>query len=129
MLKTGHTRGRDAIEQKLRQKIYIEHFGGQAGAVLPDQEAEKYGYTAYAASQNIYAPFKSETDWLFAKWAKLRGPGSNAVTELLKIPKVSLLTDRKNSGFTNVICTLACRKSRPFVQGYTWAEQACGSVA
>ncbi|KAI0323179.1 hypothetical protein GY45DRAFT_1236956, partial [Cubamyces sp. BRFM 1775] len=32
-----------------------------------------------------YAPFVSEIDWEFARWAKMRGPGSTAVTELLKI--------------------------------------------
>ncbi|KAI0772149.1 hypothetical protein BD413DRAFT_474708, partial [Trametes elegans] len=37
-------------------------------------------------ASNPFAPFQSETDWLVARWAKLRGPGSTAFTELLAIP-------------------------------------------
>ena len=40
--------------------------------------------------ENVYWPFKSRTDWLVARWVKLRGPGSNAVSELLRIPGVSI---------------------------------------
>ena len=40
---------------------------------------------------NIYAPFASATDWLVARWAKMQGPGSTAMTDLLKIPLVSAL--------------------------------------
>ncbi|KDQ06449.1 hypothetical protein BOTBODRAFT_121523 [Botryobasidium botryosum FD-172 SS1] len=35
---------------------------------------------------NPFAPFKSKIDWEVARWAKLRGPGSTAVTELFAIP-------------------------------------------
>ncbi|KAF5346250.1 hypothetical protein D9758_014405 [Tetrapyrgos nigripes] len=38
------------------------------------------------SEENFWAPFKSEMDWQIAKWAKLRGPSSTALTELLKIP-------------------------------------------
>lgn len=37
----------------------------------------------------MWAPFSSEIDWRVAQWAKMRGPGSNAFTELLEIPGVS----------------------------------------
>lgn len=37
---------------------------------------------------SIWAPFHSECDWEFARWAKLRGPTSSAVTDLLAIPEV-----------------------------------------
>ena len=36
-----------------------------------------------------FEPFSSKIDWKFAKWAKTRGPGSTAVSELLKIDRVS----------------------------------------
>lgn len=85
----NNQRGRDIIEHNLRQPIYVQHFEGKAGAILENEEAQKYGYTGYAQQSNIYAPFKSEVDWLFAKWSKLRGPGSTAVTELLGINQVS----------------------------------------
>ncbi|KAM6501567.1 hypothetical protein JOM56_001544, partial [Amanita muscaria] len=37
------------------------------------------------ASNDVFEPFKSRLDWEFAKWAKLRGPSSTALTELLAI--------------------------------------------
>ena len=40
-------------------------------------------------AENIWAPFQSQCDWVFAQWAKNRGPGSMAVTELLAIDGVS----------------------------------------
>lgn len=82
--------GRRYIEEKLRKKIYVDHFGRQAGAILENADAEKSGYAAYAPHPNIYYPFGSEMDWNFGKWAKLRGPSSTAVTELLSIPGVSV---------------------------------------
>ena len=36
----------------------------------------------------IWYPFQSECDWLLARWAKMCGPTSSAVTELLAIPEV-----------------------------------------
>ena len=53
------------------------------------------GYQDYQDSlgdglDNVYAPFKSKVDWEFAKWAKLRGPGSMAASELFSIDGVSL---------------------------------------
>jgi hypothetical protein len=38
---------------------------------------------------NLYALFASKLDWEIARWAKLRGPGSNAMSELLKVEGVS----------------------------------------
>lgn len=86
---TADNVGRRIIEQKLRQKIYVTSFPGDAGAVLPDEEARKYGFSAYTHEDNFYAPFLSELDWGVAKWAKLRGPSSAAITELLELPGVS----------------------------------------
>ena len=83
--------GRDYVERKLRQPIVVEHFQGQAGAILSEEEAETYGYTRYNTGRdatNPYSPFISELDWHVARWIKLRGPGSNATTEFLKIPGV-----------------------------------------
>lgn len=83
--------GRKNIEQKLQQKIFVDHFGGRAGETIQGKKAEEYGYTAYTQSNNIYASFVSRIDWEFAKWAKQRKLGSNAVTELLSIKEVSNL--------------------------------------
>lgn len=40
-------------------------------------------------SRNPYWPFTSQLDWDVADWAKMRGPGSTAVSELLRIDNVS----------------------------------------
>ncbi|KAJ3989298.1 hypothetical protein F5890DRAFT_1570502 [Lentinula detonsa] len=40
------------------------------------------------AEANIWAPFGSEIEWEIARWAKLRGPTSTALTELLAIDTV-----------------------------------------
>lgn len=42
-----------------------------------------------SSTTNIYAPFKSQIDFQFAHWAKVRGPSSTALTELLQIKGVS----------------------------------------
>ncbi|KAJ7117694.1 hypothetical protein C8R44DRAFT_832357 [Mycena epipterygia] len=59
---------------------------GDAGAPLRQGEA---GYERYKANlgdpANLWAPFTSQLEWELAQWAKLRGPGSTAFTDLLKI--------------------------------------------
>ncbi len=53
------------------------------------------GDSAYTASvdgkKNLWAPFTSEIDWKVARWAKLRGPGSTAFSDLLAIDGVYIL--------------------------------------
>ncbi|KAM6491529.1 hypothetical protein JOM56_012921, partial [Amanita muscaria] len=46
-----------------------------------------------------FAPFKSQLDWEVAKWAKLRGPSSTALTEFLAIEG---LGDRLGLSFKTV---------------------------
>lgn len=40
------------------------------------------------SNSNPYSPFASKTDWEVAKWAKLQGPSSTSLAELLKIEGV-----------------------------------------
>jgi len=51
--------------------------------------------TVYTSSvngqQNLWAPFTSEIDWKVARWAKLRGAGSTAFSDLLAIDGVSVI--------------------------------------
>ncbi|KAF8063166.1 hypothetical protein FPV67DRAFT_1421162, partial [Lyophyllum atratum] len=59
------------------------------GAPVPDV-AEDPLYAAYQRELpdgeiNMWAPFASKLEWELARWAKLRGPGSTALTDLLKI--------------------------------------------
>ncbi|KAJ3562007.1 hypothetical protein NP233_g9840 [Leucocoprinus birnbaumii] len=44
--------------------------------------------SAGAPGGNPFHPFKSKVDWEMARWAKLRGPGSTAFSELLAIEGV-----------------------------------------
>lgn len=65
----------------------------RAGEIISDAESDagygKYeGSLASASVDNPYAPFSSKLDWEFARWAKLRGAGSTAVTELMGIEGV-----------------------------------------
>lgn len=76
-----------------QQNIFIEKFTkGQVGATLNHQEApknERYS-TKIDNPNNPYAPFSSKTDWELACWAKLRGPSSTAVSDLLDIEGVCI---------------------------------------
>jgi len=63
---------------------------GSPGAPIPEGPR---GTSIYQATQDrfgasIWSPFCSQTDWEVARWAKLSGPSSSALTELLAIPKV-----------------------------------------
>ncbi|THH18011.1 hypothetical protein EUX98_g9024 [Antrodiella citrinella] len=64
--------GRGHVEDALRQEVHVEHFLGSADA-----------------QDNPYAPFLSQREWLIARWAKLRGPGSTSLDELLGIDGVA----------------------------------------
>lgn len=85
------TRGREEVERSLRQGIYVEPFPrATAGAPADEQSLPDRGQDPGGlAPENPYAPFASRIDWEIARWAKLRGPGSTVVTELLSIPGVS----------------------------------------
>jgi hypothetical protein len=69
-----------------------------AGQPVPGQSQstnEAYKNTIRASeatgplhAPNIYAPFKSKTDWEIARWAKLQDIGSTSFTDLLRIQGV-----------------------------------------
>jgi hypothetical protein len=46
---------------------------------------EKYQKDVGGSDENPYAPFTSELEWQVARWAKLRGKGMTAISELLSI--------------------------------------------
>lgn len=73
----------------------IVKFGGRAGEALP-LHPEHVGYAGYSCALGIeddaineWAPFSTRVEWEIARWAKLRGPSSTALSELLKITGVS----------------------------------------
>lgn len=63
---------------------------------------------------NIWAPFTSQIDWEIAQWAKLRGPGSTALTELLNIDGVRSHSLPTFGHFNSV--SAGRRKARSFLQ-------------
>ncbi|KAI0087258.1 hypothetical protein BDY19DRAFT_893576, partial [Irpex rosettiformis] len=67
---------------------------------------------------NPYAPFVSQIDWKVARWAKLRGQGSTAMTELLSIPGLhsTLNLSYKNSRELNKIIDNQLPSLRPRFQ-------------
>ncbi|KAM6489030.1 hypothetical protein JOM56_015520 [Amanita muscaria] len=44
--------------------------------------------TALIGSNNVYAPFHLQLDWEIARWAKIHGPSSAALTKLLQLEGV-----------------------------------------
>jgi hypothetical protein len=86
------SRLRGGFEEGLKKEPVIVQFGGQAGAVVKKATPSNNQYSnEVGAHQNFYTPFTSELDWKFARWAKLRGPGSTSVTELMAIEGVRLI--------------------------------------
>ncbi len=90
---------RTRVEAALRQQIYVEHFPSEfAGQPVPEQARLPSGYGDYQTRlphigdpNNKYSPFTNKLDWCVGRWAKVRGPGSTAVSELLEIPGVRSL--------------------------------------
>lgn len=90
------------MEAAFRQQIYIARYPSDvAGSSVSPAATTSSGYARYEEqlghtggpqeSTNIYAPFANKTDWEFARFAKLRGPTSTAVEELLSIEGVRYL--------------------------------------
>lgn len=73
---------------RFRFKPIIVHYpGGNAGVPVPPPNAEDEHIDDV---DNPWAPFTSRLDWEVARWAKLRGPGSTAFSELLKVDEVRI---------------------------------------
>lgn len=65
------------------------HPSARAGQPLTREESKDYEYgAALGRGNNPWVPFNSEKDWKIARWAKLRGVGSTAFSELLAIDGV-----------------------------------------
>lgn len=67
------------------------HPQSKPGAVIRHDRPTDISYQNHLPSgDNTWAPFASEVDWRIAKWAKLRGAGSTAFSELLAIDGVRI---------------------------------------
>lgn len=68
-------------------------FGGRAGEVAGENQ-QHLAYVRYSDDLRVedspseWAPFLTRMDWEVARWSKLRGPSSTALSELLKIDGV-----------------------------------------
>ena len=83
--------GRKAVEDSLRQPIFVEHFPlSTAGAPTKGHDLPTSAGHVGICQGNPYFPFASEMDWNVAYWSKLRGQGSTAVSDLLGLQGVSL---------------------------------------
>jgi hypothetical protein len=81
----------DTVDSELASAIVIERFPfGMPGAPIPGRAKEPPAYDSQATltADSPWAPFQSQLDWDVARWVKLRGPTSTAVSELLAIPGV-----------------------------------------
>lgn len=78
-----------------RTSHFAVKFGGRAGEATG--RSHEVGYTKYSHDLHTedlpkeWAPFSTRTEWEIARWAKLRGPSSTALSELLKIDGVCRL--------------------------------------
>jgi hypothetical protein len=79
------------LQGNMWAEVHVEVYPGRhAGAVhshgIPTMK--EFENTLGGPHSNPYAPFNSQTDWELAKWAKLRGPGATAFTELMGVTGV-----------------------------------------
>ena len=73
---------------------YTDRYSSSAtGGVLAHGETRDKKYHAAVSGQDKspWAPFQSRKDWEVVLWAKLRGPGSMAFSDLLVIPGVHFM--------------------------------------
>ncbi|KAF8952951.1 hypothetical protein BDZ97DRAFT_1992200 [Flammula alnicola] len=83
-----------AAEERLDVDPLVIHYATQypqsrCGAIKEQRHTSDQHYASVINnSSNIWAPFVSEIDWKVAKWAKLRGAGSTAFSDLLAIDGV-----------------------------------------
>jgi hypothetical protein len=98
--------GVEAGSTEAMPTVVIDHFpSASAGAPIDDMPRGSSIYEAQrgADGDSTWSPFISECDWLFARWAKMRGSTSSAVAELLAIPEVRAFSLRLIFTCTNSI--------------------------
>ena len=89
---------RGGFEEALKNEPAVVKFPGLAGYSRVANEDVEMRDAAADTHNNPFTPFTSKLEWEVAKWAKLRGPGSTACSELLGIEGVSdLFVDRSRA--------------------------------
>lgn len=71
--------------------VVVPYPDPRAGQKITNCRAANMEYGAHLANaeENLYHPFASKMDWEVARWAKLRGVSSTALSDLLAIEGVS----------------------------------------
>jgi hypothetical protein len=72
-------------------QVIAERFPfGRPGTLITgaDEGISIYHSSHEAFGSSVWAPFHSQCDWEIARWAKMHGPTSSAMEELLAIPGV-----------------------------------------
>jgi hypothetical protein len=85
---------RQIVEDTILVNPIVCPFPGYAGQALSEAGPSEYAiYEEQVGADigNIYTPFESKVDWEFARWAKHRGVGSTAVSDLMGLDGVSRL--------------------------------------
>jgi hypothetical protein len=88
---------------------------GSPGAPIPGIPRGSHAYQSHQVmpEDSVWAPFRSQRDWEVARWAKMRGPTSTAMTELLAIPEVWVASYYLLCHVTE-FTVIGCRLARPF---------------
>jgi hypothetical protein len=82
---------RKVAEERLEHDPFVVQYSSRyphshCGAIKEFQRTADQQYSsAINNTSNPWAPFSSEIDWKVARWAKLRGAGSTAFSDLLAI--------------------------------------------
>ena len=85
------SRARKAAEERLERDPFVVQYSSyyphsQCGAIKESWHTADQQYSSVINdTSNPWAPFLSEIDWKVARWAKLRGAGSTAFSDLLAI--------------------------------------------
>jgi hypothetical protein len=88
---------RSSTEELLKNKPFVVQYPTASGAGMIHTDGGAWTNETYGRNVNtsdiegIYAPFASKLEWEFVRWAKLQGPSSTAITDLLNIKGVSTL--------------------------------------
>ncbi|KAJ7201798.1 hypothetical protein GGX14DRAFT_370811 [Mycena pura] len=90
----GNVEATHVAETRFLRKPFIKKYGREAGRQVAGAEESAAGYAEYQErlqelDGNDWGPFRSQMDWEVARWAKLRGSTSTALTELLQINGVA----------------------------------------
>ncbi|KAJ7816576.1 hypothetical protein B0H14DRAFT_3111685 [Mycena olivaceomarginata] len=92
--RAGLEDGTKAAEDRFHRKPIVVHYPSDVAGQPVRSSRSRTSEQEYkssldsSADQNPYAPFKSKMDWEVGKWAKLRGSGSTAFTDLLQVEGV-----------------------------------------